>query len=67
MVRTRGGKQGSGGVLRIDFPGFSGGKSLQPVSWEEWFQVFDDRGVEFLYQDKTASGKPSRFNKLICP
>jgi len=62
---TAKGKQAAG-VLRIDFPGFSGAQSLKPISWDEFFQVFDQRNLTFLYQDKTASGKPSRFNKLVC-
>jgi hypothetical protein len=59
--------QNPAGILRIDFPGFSGKGSLQEVSWDEWFEVFDERNLEFLYQEKTANGKSSRFNKLVCP
>ncbi len=55
----------NGGVLRIDFPGYSGEGSLEEVEWEEWFKTFDERDLEFLYQDKTADGKESRFFKLI--
>ncbi len=54
------------GILRVDFPGFRGQRSLKAVSWDEWFRVFDERGLALLYQDRTASGKPSRFNKLVC-
>jgi hypothetical protein len=25
------------GLLRIDYPGFSGEETLEPISWEEWF------------------------------
>lgn len=53
------------GIIRIDFPGFSGGKSLEPISWEEFFEQFDERKLAFLYQEKTAYGEVSRFNKLI--
>ncbi len=53
------------GIIRIDFPGFTGGKSLEPISWEEFFKQFDERKLAFLYQEKTASGEVSRFNKLI--
>jgi hypothetical protein len=53
------------GIIRIDFPGFTGGKSLEPISWEEFFEQFDERKLAFLYQEKTASGEVSRFNKLI--
>lgn len=54
------------GILRIDFPGFSGAASLRPVSWEEWFEIFDQYRLGFLHQLHTASGKPSRFNKIVC-
>ena len=57
--------QDAEGILRIDFPGFSGAGSLEAVSWEEWFDTFEDRQLAFLYQDRTASGKTSRFNKLV--
>ena len=61
MVETR----REGGVLRIDFPGFKGSGTLRPVSWDEWFRVFDERDLAFLYQDRTSDGKISRFFKLV--
>lgn len=54
-----------GGLLRIDFPGYSGQNSLEEISWEDWFKTFDDRNLAFLYQEETAGGKESRFFKLI--
>jgi hypothetical protein len=54
-----------GGVLRINFPGYSGEDTLEEISWEEWYQVFEDRGLEFLYQEETSGGKESRFFKLV--
>jgi hypothetical protein len=53
------------GILRIDFPGFSGEQSLEPISWDDWFERFENAELAFLYQDKTAAGKQSRFNKLV--
>ncbi len=53
------------GIVRIDFPGFKGGESLERISWEDFFEQFDRRGLAFLYQEKTASGRVSRFNKII--
>ena len=53
------------GILRIDFPGFAGELSLEPMDWDEWFQAFEENGLAFLYQDETADGEESRFNKLI--
>ena len=29
------------GLLRIDYPGFSGEEKLQKISWEEFFAKFD--------------------------
>jgi len=64
VKKTRRGDEPEG-ILRIDFPGFSGARSLERISWEEWFQVFDQRELAFLYQDRKASGEPSTFNKLV--
>jgi hypothetical protein len=55
----------SPGVLRIDYPGFSGEDSLEEISWEEFFDAFEKNKLAFLYQDTTADGKMSRFSKLI--
>jgi hypothetical protein len=54
-------------ILRFDFEEAdeSGDEALQEVSWEEFFEVFDDRGLEFLYQERTQGGKLSRFNKFV--
>ena len=57
-------KQGMG-VLRIDYPGFSGEDTLETITWEEFFQVFDDHKLAFLYQDETKDGSESRFSKFI--
>lgn len=53
------------GVLRIDYPGYSGLETLQRISWDEFFEKFDQEKLAFLHQDKTKDGHPSRFSKLI--
>ncbi|HVX84365.1 MAG TPA: hypothetical protein VH253_06075 [Phycisphaerae bacterium] len=53
------------GLLRIDFPGYSGENSLEPITWDDFFQKFDEKRLAFLYQDKTKEGEQSRFFKLI--
>lgn len=53
------------GVLRIDYPGFSGEESLEEISWQEFFEAFDQNKLAFLYQDNLESGDTSRFSKLI--
>jgi len=63
-VRGTGGK-GDTGVLRLDFPGYSGGDSLQEITWDDFFGKFDEQGLALLYQDSTARGQKSNFNKII--
>ena len=53
------------GVLRLDFPGYSGKGELEPISWDEWFEKFDENELGFLYQDKMRGGQESRFFKLV--
>lgn len=53
------------GILRIDFPGYSGSDSLEEISWEEFFEKFDEKNLVFLYQDEMRSGEESRFFKLV--
>src|ERR1044071_4026979 len=67
VKRTRGGR-GRGddsGILRIDFPGYSGQGTLEEISWDEFFEKFDRENLAFLYQDQTARGQRSNFNKII--
>lgn len=59
------GRKGDTGMIRLDFPGYSGGDSLQPIKWDEWFDRFDANHLALVYQDKTASGQTSNFNKLV--
>ncbi len=59
-VRGTGGK-GDPGMIRIDYPGFSGERKLMPISWDEWFDSFDKNNLAFLYQDTPRS----RFSKLV--
>ncbi len=55
----------SPGLLRIDYPGYSGSESLEAISWDEFFVGFDENNLAFLYQEKTKDGGKSRFSKLI--
>ncbi len=59
MVDTK----GKGGILRIDFG--EPEDNLKKISWDEFFQIFDENKLAFLYQDKTADGGKSRFNKFV--
>jgi hypothetical protein len=59
------GKGDKPGVLRIDYPGFRGEESLEKITWEEFFDSFEENRLAFLYQDTVGSGEESRFSKLI--
>ena len=48
------------GVLRIDFPGGSGEESLEPISWDEWFEKFEENRLAFLYQDRRRAARTAR-------
>jgi hypothetical protein len=52
-------------MIRLDFPGYSGAESLDEITWDEFFQKFDEQGLALLYQEATAKGQKSNFNKLI--
>jgi hypothetical protein len=59
MVDTK----GKGGILRIDFG--EPEDNLKQISWDEFFRVFDENKLAFLYQDETSDGGTSRFNKFV--
>lgn len=59
VIRTK----GQGGVLRIDFG--EKDEDFDEISWEEFFKIFDENKLAFLYQDKTKDGETSRFNKFV--
>lgn len=62
-VKGTGGERDAG-LIRINFPGYSGEKSLREISWEEFFDKFEEKPLAFLYQD-TIHGEKSRFFKLV--
>ncbi len=49
------------GILRIDFPGFTGQETLEKIAWEDFFNALEENNLAFLYQDESDS----RFNKFI--
>jgi anaerobic selenocysteine-containing dehydrogenase len=53
-----------GGLLRINFPGYAE-DNLKEVSWDEFFEIFDENNLEFLYQEQTKDGGESRFFKFV--
>jgi hypothetical protein len=65
-IKGTGGKDDVG-MIRIEFPGKPNANDdkLQEISWDEFFEKFDERGLSLVYQDETADGQKSNFNKLV--
>ncbi len=53
------------GLLRIEFPDVGDDDKLEAISWEDFFEKFEDQKLAFLHQDETSDGSTSRFNKLV--
>ena len=56
------------GLLRIDFPENETAEEdeeLEEISWDEFFEKFDEKRLAFVYQEQTAAGETSRFNKFV--
>ncbi|MCZ2828032.1 Rho termination factor N-terminal domain-containing protein [Modestobacter sp. VKM Ac-2986] len=56
---------GRPGRLRIRFQDSTG--QLVDISWEDWFRTFDERRLNFIYQEDHTDGRPSTFFQLENP
>jgi hypothetical protein len=62
---VKGTADGGPGVLTIDFPGGAGEDRLEHISWEDWFNKFEQNNLAFLYQERKADGEDSTFFRLV--
>ncbi len=53
------------GVLRLDFPGDDLEEPLLPITWEEFFDRFEENGLALQYPDDPSDGDPRRSSRLI--
>ncbi|WP_022882885.1 hypothetical protein [Gryllotalpicola ginsengisoli] len=53
------------GVLRFDFGDDS--DRLEHIEWDDWFRTFDERGLNFIYQETKSDGSQSNFFQLENP
>ncbi|MFN3651320.1 MAG: hypothetical protein ACK47B_17230 [Armatimonadota bacterium] len=59
-ARVKGtGDEDDAGLIRIDFPGYSGEQSLERITWEEWFEKFEEKKLALVFREQ------DRFNKLV--
>ncbi len=54
--------QDGGATIRFDFPGLG---RLKPMSWADWFRVFEQENLVFVFEDQTQEGLPSHTYRLV--
>ena len=59
------GDENDPGILRIDFPGGAGEDELEQISWDDWFEKFEQQQLAAIIQERKADGEPSTFIKLV--
>lgn len=75
-VEARGGKPATvrgtergeeAGILRVAFPGYEDpdDRDLEVISWDDFFEKFEEADLAFLYQEELEEGAPSRFFKFV--
>lgn len=55
---------GEPGLIRIEFPN-GDSEGLEKISWEDFFDKFEESELAFVYQEETSDGDTSRFCKLV--
>ncbi len=55
------------GIIRLEFPGATNAddSKLDEVDWEPFFEKFDASGLAMVYQETTAAGEQSNFNRFV--
>jgi hypothetical protein len=53
------------GLLRIDFPGGAKNPPLEPISWEAFFEKFDEANLALIYQDDEGEEEKNVFCKFV--
>ena len=54
----------AGEMLRIDFHAHTN-ETLNSISWELFFQIFDENNLELLCREITADGELNKFYEFI--
>lgn len=53
------------GLLRVDFPERGKADPLEEISWDAFFEKFEESKLAFLYQEETRTGRISHFSKFV--
>jgi len=60
-ARVKGAGADDSGMLRLDFG--EQDAALEEISWDEFFEEFDDSDLKFLYQEDTISVEEGGFDE----
>jgi len=52
------------GEIRLGFPGYASEEALEPMTWDEWFEIFEEEDLTFAYQLTREDGAPSNYYEL---
>ena len=68
-ARVEGTGDGDGdGLLRIDIEDGDDDdedENLEQISWDEFFEAFEENDLAFLYQEETSDDDASYFSKFV--
>lgn len=63
--RVAGTQRDGAGLLRIMFSEPTESEALERISWDDFFAKFDEKELALAYQEATADGEISRFNRFV--
>lgn len=58
------GDESDPGILRFDFED-GDDEDLQEISWDAFFETFEENDLAMLYQEQVEGGEESRFVKFV--
>jgi len=64
-IAGTGKKNEEAGLLRIDFPGGAGDPPLEEITWEAFFEKFDEANLALIYQDDEEEDEKNYFCKFV--
>ena len=44
-------------MLRLDFPGYTGEDKLEEISWDEFFEKFEERGFHYWCRTRRLAAR----------
>jgi hypothetical protein len=60
-------REGRPGVLTFDLPGYRESSRIRQITWDDWFQTFDARRLNLIYQEQLRDGRQSNFFRTESP